>query len=194
MYIMNADPLPVVKIVDIRSGKEVYSHEVPYPPHAPVHGQFRRFRMTSEGTFLAPYLSLGKAVEYDRDFHVLWEYPMDGCWAAIRLKNGNTLVTGEKGWVHREVDGKGRTVWQIAPEDIPEPYRPLCSQTCVRLDNGNTIICSMGRDGKGPQLVEVSPEKEVVWVIRDWKQFGPCTAVQILDDGGVPEEPGACQR
>jgi hypothetical protein len=30
----------------------------------------------------------------------------------------------------------------------------------TRLVNGNTIICSRGGDGKGPQLVEVSREKK----------------------------------
>ena len=44
------------------------------------------------------------------------------------------------------------------------------------------------------ELVEVTPEKEVVWVIRDWKHFGPATAVQILSDPGNPEMPGDCQR
>jgi len=28
----------------------------------------------------------------------------------------------------------------------------------------------------------------------DWKDFGPATAVQILDDPGVPENPGELQR
>ena len=43
------------------------------------------------------------------------------------------------------------------PEDLPEEYRYLSTQTCTRLANGNTIVCSTGGRGKGPQLVEVTP-------------------------------------
>jgi hypothetical protein len=34
----------------------------------------------------------------------------------------------------------------------------------------------------------------VVWALKDWKDLGPATAVQILDDAGVPEVPGDLQR
>jgi hypothetical protein len=37
-------------------------------------------------------------------------------------------------------------------------------------------------------LVEVTPDKNLVWVLQDWAQLGPATAVQILDDPDVPEK------
>jgi hypothetical protein len=43
-------------------------------------------------------------------------------------------------------------------------------------------------------LVEVTPGKKVVWVLKDWKNLGPATAIQVMDDPGVPEKPGDCQR
>jgi hypothetical protein len=36
----------------------------------------------------------------------------------------------------------------------------------------------------------VTPDKKVVWVLQDWKEIGDATAVQILDDPGIPENPG----
>jgi hypothetical protein len=42
--------------------------------------------------------------------------------------------------------------------------------------------------------VEVTPDKKVVWVLEDWKTLGPATAIQVLDDPGIPENPGDCQR
>jgi hypothetical protein len=43
---------------------------------------------------------------------------------------------------------------------------------------------------KGPQLVEVTPDKKVVWVLQDWANLGQATGVQILDEPGIPENPG----
>lgn len=37
--------------------------------------------------------------------------------------------------------------------------------------------------------MEVVPDKMVVWVLQDFADLGPATAVQILDDPGVPEIP-----
>jgi hypothetical protein len=36
----------------------------------------------------------------------------------------------------------------------------------------------------------VTRDKKVVWVLQDWEHLGPATAVQILDDPGIPEKPG----
>jgi len=61
------------------------------------------------------------------------------------------------------------------------------------LDNGNTIFCSRA-NGEKTQLVEVTPDKKVVWALRDWKDLGQATAIQVLDDPGLPEQPGDLQR
>jgi hypothetical protein len=95
----------------------------------------------------------------------------------------------------REVNPKGGTVWEFKNTDLPEEYRFVqAPQTCTRLANGNTIFCSRGGGGKGPQLVEVTPDKKVVWVLQDWQDLGDATAVQILDDPGIPEIPGQSQH
>ena len=159
-----------------------------------VHAQFRRLRMTAQGTYLVPFLQMNKVVEYDKDFKEIWSYAINSPWAAIRLHNGNTLITDERDKLTREVNPKGETVWEIKLSDLPPEYRLADSQSCVRLANGNTILCSRGDNGKSPQLVEVTPDKKVVWVINDWKNFGPATAVQILTDPGIPENPGDLQR
>ncbi len=93
----------------------------------------------------------------------------------------------------REVNFKGETVWEFKLADLPAELRGNC-QTCVRLANGNTIFCINAPRNKAPQLVEVTPDKKVVWVLKDWQHFGPATAVQVLDDPGIPEKPGDLQR
>ncbi len=143
---------------------------------------------------LVPFLEMNKVVEYDRDFNEIWTYKIQTPWAAIRLRNGNTLITDEHDVETVEVNPKGETVWSIKPSDLPEQYRYENAQSATRLANGNTIICSRGGAHQGPQLVEVTPGKKVVWVLQDWIDFGPATAVQVLDEPGLPENPGDSQH
>jgi hypothetical protein len=78
---------------------------------------------------------------------------------------------------------------------LPAEYRLTpAPQTCTRLANGNTIFCSRGTKDKSPQLVEVTPDKKVVWVLWDWADLGPATAVQVLDEPGLPETPGESEH
>jgi hypothetical protein len=34
----------------------------------------------------------------------------------------------------------------------------------------------------------------VVWVLQDWQDLGPATAVQMLDEPGKPEKPSESQH
>jgi hypothetical protein len=69
----------------------------------------------------------------------------------------------------------------------------------TRLANGNTLINNWA--GSRPraewtnhvQLIEVTPDKKVVWALRDWITFGPASSTQLLDEPGVPEK-GEQQR
>jgi len=195
LFIENGLP-PHLKVIDIKSGHVDVDHVLPCPSltdHGTVHAQFRRVRYTANGHYLVPFLEMNRVVEYDKDFNEVWSYSIKSPWAAVRLKNGNTLITDEQDVLTREVDPKGGTVWEIKRGDIPDQYWYGGSQSCTRLSNGHTILCSRGF-GKGPQLVEVTPDKKVVWVLQDWQHFGPATAVQILDEPGIPEKPGDIER
>ena len=90
------------------------------------------------------------------------------------------------------MNSKKETVWEFnCKTDLPTEYQfTSAPQTCTRLANGNTVFCSRGNKGKGPQLIEVTRDKKVVWVLQDWKNLGDATAIQILDDPGIPEIPG----
>jgi hypothetical protein len=199
MFVVNGLP-PRLMVVNTKTGAVEVNHEVPSADGQPfnpgnIHGQFRRARYTAQGTYLLSYLSAGNVVEYDKDFNKIWSYPIKSPWAAIRLRDGNTLITDEQDSLSREVNPKGETVWEFKNTDLPESFRFVqAPQTCTRLANGNTIFTSRGGGGKGPQLVEVTPDKEVVWALQDWQDLGDATAVQILDDPGIPEIPGESQH
>lgn len=198
MFVENGLP-PKLKVVNIKTGAVEVEHELSFsqpPDPNGIHGEFRRVRYTAQGTYLASYLTMNKVVEYDEDFNIVWSYPIKSPWAALRLKNGNTLITDEKDSLTREVNARGETVWEFnCQTDLPAEYRfTSAPQSCTRLANGNTIFTSRGKNSDGPQLIEVTPDKKVVWVLQDWKEIGDATAVQILDDPGVPEIPGESEH
>ena len=197
MFVVNGLP-PRLMVVNTKTGVVEVNQALPYGQSystGNIHGQFRRARYTAQGTYLLSYLGENKVVELDKNFNEVWKYPIRSPWAALRLKNGNTLITDEQESLTREVNQKGETVWELKSNELPEAYRfNQAPQTCTRLADGNTIFCSRGGGGRGPQLVEVAPDKKVVWVLQDWQDLGDATAVQILDDPGIPEIPGESQH
>ena len=65
-------------------------------------------------------MSESNVVEFDKNFNKIWSYPIRSPWAALRLKNGNTLITDEHDNLTREVNPKGETVWEFKNTDLPE--------------------------------------------------------------------------
>ncbi|MGH9799358.1 MAG: hypothetical protein ACRD82_03260, partial [Blastocatellia bacterium] len=160
-----------------------------------VHGQFRHVRMTKAGTYLVPHLNMGKVVEYDKNWKEIWSVPAPSAWAAVRLKNGNTLISGNQHGYVREVNPKGETVWEINKNDLPGI--PLYTvQEVNRLANGNTVICNWAGSTKKEnwpnvvQIIEVTPDKKVVWALREWTNpdLGPASSIQLLDERGSAEK------
>jgi outer membrane protein assembly factor BamB len=191
LIMQNGNPAKLM-LINKKSGR--VEKELTLPTRDPnhVHGQFRHIRMTKAGTFLVAHLDLGKVVEYSKDGKELWSVPAPSAWAAVRLKNGNTLISGnQNGWV-REVNPKGETVWEINKDDLPGiPLHTV--QEVERLANGNTLINNWIGGVKKPdwptvvQLIEVTPDKKVVWALKDWGTLGPASSTQLLDQPGVPE-------
>lgn len=122
-------------------------------------------------------------------------------WDAIRLKNGNTLISGDEYGYVIEVNPKGEIVWELGKNDLPG-YPLDVVQEIGRLDNGDTVIANWVAGNVKPdnwpstiQIIEVSPAKKVVWALRQWKDpyLGPASSIQLLDQRGVPEN-GDLQR
>ena len=202
LMVVNGLP-PKLMIVNKATGTVEVEHDLPaesLTDPKTVHPQFRRIRMTAKGTFLVPFLRMGKVIEYDKDFKAIWTYDIPTPWAAARLHNGNTLITDEHDKLVREVNPKGGTVWELTQADLPADVVLHNLQTAERLANGDTVVFSSTGGVKKEernsiiQAVEVSRDKKVVWVLQDWKNLGPATTAQFLDQPGVPERPGDLQR
>jgi hypothetical protein len=116
-------------------------------------------------------------------------------WQAVRLKNGDTLISGDAAKYVREVDLKGETVWELSQADVPG-IRLGNIQSAGRLANGNTVLCNWiaGHNDyanwtNSIQVFEVTPSKKVVWALREWQNpdLGPATSIQLLDEPANPE-------
>lgn len=194
LYIENADPNALLRVVNIRSG--AVEKELPLDVKKPVsvHGQFRHARITANGTLLVAHMSQDKVVEYDSDGRVLWSFPATGPWSANPLPDGNALITDRMGV--REVTRRGDSVWSWTPADAPG-YKFASLQDAWRLKNGNTVINNWvnewtknGDNAPGSaQAIEVTPAKQVVWALREWgpeNNLGPATSIQFMDQGAGP--------
>ena len=196
----NGNPARVM-LMEKATGKVLKELTLPVPHPDRPHLQFRRVHLTKDGTFLAAHLDDNKVVEYDADGKAIWTYATKGPWSATRLKNGNTLITSYHSTV-LEVNPAGKVVWQFSEKDIPE-YKCFIFQEANRLANGDTVICNWcPADLKDPklwpgtvQVLEVTPQKKVVWALSEWKNpdLGPASSIQLLDEPGRAED-GDLQR
>jgi hypothetical protein len=160
-----------------------------------VHGQFRNVRMTKGGTYLIAHMNLGKVIEYDKDWNEIWSCEAPSVWHAARLKNGNTLIAGNQHGFLREINPAGEIVWEVKKDDLPGITINGVHQA-TRLANGNTVFCNWTAGVKKPdwpgivQVIEVTPEKQVVWAFREWADpdLGPASCIQLLDEAGAMED------
>ena len=147
------------------------------------HRQMRCCRKLPNGHYLVGQYFDGVIREYDEEGAIVSDIRHSDAHAGLRLPNGNTLCSF--GDAHRlvEYDPQGRVVWSVDENDLPGcPLRFV--GPAWRLANGNTIICNWGGHGfagKQAQLVEVTPDKEVVGELFDYTRFGTISGFLLLD-------------
>jgi hypothetical protein len=197
MFILNGKQAKLM-VLNLTTNQTEIQFDLATNPNAPtIHTQFRRARMTAAGTILVPHKDLDKVVEYDKTGKELWSVDVPVPWSAIRLKNGNTLVSSGSTQVIREFNPAKQVVWEFSQKDVPD-IRLFSLQEADRLANGNTVISSWCPNAvkdpkdwpKTVQVLEVTPDKKVVWALRSWDppmDLGPATCIQLLDEPGIPE-------
>ena len=172
------------KVMELNHEKKVRQEFTITDAKGSAHNQCRQIRKTPQGTYLvAQQRGGGRAREFDAQGKLLREFTT-GHFVAIRLPNGNTLLAcGDE---HRvlEVDKDNIIVWQVEQNDIPGNQLGFVAGL-HRLANGNTVICNWpghGGEKDQPQLVEITPEKKVVWEVRN-PALKMISSVNILDSG-----------
>ncbi len=154
---------------------------------------FRQVRKTAQGTYLAAVMNENKTYEWDATGALLRTFPK-GAFVAIRLPNGNTLVTAAHPEAGHgaviEYDKDAKVVWEVTQADI-ESMGIQVSMVCgaQRLPNGNTVITSANHGkpvGTGDMVkaFEVTPDKKLVWSIPGNTSKGNMGNIQILDVPG----------
>jgi len=144
---------------------------------ANAHMQSRMARKQTDGTFLVPHLLDFAVVRYDRkgkeisrfNTHVTGE-PAVNSWpfTAIALADGGILVGLTNGNRVIEFDPQGKVRWQITSDDVGGIINDACG--VQRLPSGNTMITSYHIGQGGVRLLEITPEKKLVWT---WKADVP---------------------
>ncbi|MEM9366150.1 MAG: PQQ-binding-like beta-propeller repeat protein [Planctomycetota bacterium] len=143
----------------------------------------------------------GRIIEIDRSGKILHEItlkidhpnPHRDTRLVRRLDHGGYLVAHEGDGVVREYDRDGTVQWEYSiPLFGKEPARGHGPEafgnavfSAIRLPNGNTLIGT----GNGHSVLEVTPNKEIVWQIHQNDlpgiQLAWVTTLEQLDNGNV---------
>jgi hypothetical protein len=163
--------------------------------------QVHAFQRLVDGSTMIAESGVGRIIEVDRDGKLLHQIRLKRDHPSAhsdtrlvhRLDNGHYLVSQEADGAVREYDGDGQIVWDYdvplfdhprAPGHGPEAFG---NQTfaALRLVNGNTLIAT----GNGHGMLEVTPQKQIVWSVRQHDLLGIelawVTTLQILPNGHI---------
>jgi hypothetical protein len=171
------------------------AHEVRLLPDGRDGGHLymRNARVLPDGGYLVAHYADQVVKEYDHSGAVRRTIPAPGGpHSIVRLPNGNTLIAcGDlvPDETHAfEIDSAGKTVWEVRTRDLPGITLKLMTGM-HRLPNGNTVLSNWQGHGhfkSGPHLIEVTPDKRVVWTFADHETMRTVSTVQILDVAGNP--------
>ena len=107
---------------------------------------------------------------------------------ARKTEAGTYLVAHERDGVVREYDAAGRVIWEFDVPLLgkerrgghgPEAFGDQV-YAAVRLANGNTLFVNCHAGPDNPQIIEVTPAKQVVWTFKDFTTFGDALPVAVV--------------
>ncbi len=152
------------------------------------HAYIRNVRVLKNGNYLVTHYGGKFVTEYAPDGKAVWTCKTPGGPHSVtRLANGNTLIAcGDSGVPCLvEVSPEGKTVWEVSNKDLPD--QPLKFLTGFqKLPNGNVLISNWlghGKFGTAPHLLEITPDKKVVWTYADHQTFKTISTVQVFAAG-----------
>jgi outer membrane protein assembly factor BamB len=166
---------------------------------ADAHRDTRLVRKLESGNYLVCHEGDGAVREYDATGKVVWSFavplfdrePRPGhgpeafgnqVFGAVRLPDGDTLITTGNGHSVLRVDAHGTIEWQLAQDDLPG-IRLAWVTTIDVLPNGHYVIGNCHAGPGQPVLVEIDPvDKRVVWQLDVHETFGDSVSNTLLLD------------
>ena len=148
----------------------------------------RLIRQTASGTYLM--CCNDRIREGSRDGKYLREFPVGGffhAWKAVRLANGNLLVSAGYGAFLVELDPDGTVIRKFGGKDVvPAEVNPFFYAMFQLLPQGNVVLANWqghgeGHGAKGVQLLEFNPAGEIVWQWSRSDLISSLQGVLVLD-------------
>ena len=178
-------------------GRGSIVHETPLQPETDnAHMQTRMARQLKNGNYLVPHLLAFAVKEYTPDGKIVATLRTDLAelggrpaenwpFTAIRLDNGNTLVSLTHGNKVVEFTQTGAIAWKATNDDVGGLFKDPCGSQ--RLSNGNTVVGSHAAN-QGISMVELNRDRKIVWT-SDHPLAAGVHHFQILTTNGR-QEPG----
>ena len=158
--------------------------------HPHQHTDTRLARKLDNGNYLVCHEGDGTLREYDGKTNaIVWEYevPMFGkepkgghgpeafgnkTFCALRLPNGNTLLSTGNGHSVLEVTPEKKIVWEIHQNDLPGITLAWVTTVEV-MPNGHYLIGNCHAGPGQPQLIDLDPKtKKVEWTFQQFDTWG----------------------
>ena len=192
------------RIIEIDRGGKLLKELKLKIDHPHPHTDTRLARKLTNGNYLVCHEGDGTVREYDGGSgEVVWEYevPLFGqqprgghgpeafgnkCFAAVRLGNGNTLISTGNGHSVLEVTPEKKIVWEVHQQDL-RGITLAWVTTLEVLPDGHYVIGNCHAGPGNPQLIELDPKtRQVVWKFDQFETFGnDVSNTQLLDiEGG----------
>ena len=171
------------EVIEVSADKKIV-HRIRVKTNATkAHKVLRRVRKGEDGLYYVAHHGEGVCRVYNSQSEIVRELPHypGYCYSATPLKDGHVLLTGKD--LVKIIDENNAISWQLKPEDIPSAkIASFCGAHL--LDNGNLVISNWlghGKDGTGDPVVEISPDKKVLWRFSDTQQTKHVLGVQVLN-------------
>lgn len=186
--------------VDPKTDKAVWDYTA-----KPIEGvkriEVHAFQRLADGNTMIAESGNTRIIEVDKEGNIVKTIPLKvaernahrDTRLARKLDNGHYLVAHEGDGVCREYDGTGKVVWEyevpLFGKERKGGHGPeaMGNQlfSVLRLKNGNTLIGT----GNGHRVIEVTPKKEIVWMLtpEDLKgiDIAWVTSLQVLKNGNL---------
>lgn len=167
-----------------------------YPESYNIHMQTRMSRKLPNGRYLVPHRISPFVKEYNKNGKTLRTFRVDipelggknaknGTFAAVRMQDGSTLVTLASGNRMVRFDKKGKVAWQLTNEEMDGQLNDVCGLQVLK--NGNYLVSCYGNQAEdGLKMMEITPEKEVVWTYQN-PEVRYVHTFQVLSTNGEKE-------